>query len=116
MNHPIVEDLPAPADYVSTGDRQKNEEELGPLLAPETAQEFRSRWDRIQAAFVDEPRNAVQQADDLVNSAMKKLTESFGEARSKLETKWSRGDEVSTEDLRVALRQYRAFFQRLLNV
>jgi hypothetical protein len=33
-----------------------------------------------------------------------------------LRKKWRRGDNVSTEDLRVALQRYRAFFDRLLSV
>ena len=75
-----------------------------------------SRWDSIQTGFVDEPRKAVEQADNLVASAMKRLAEVFAEERSKLEKQWDRGDNVSTEDLRVALQRYRTFFQRLLSV
>ena len=70
----------------------------------------------MQTAFVDEPRRAVEQADGLVASAMKRLAEVFAEERSKLEKQWDRGDNVSTEDLRVALQRYRSFFQRLLSV
>lgn len=92
------------------------DEEMGPLLQPEFAQDMRSRWDRIQAGFVDEPRSAVQQADELVAEAIKRLAENFASARQKLEEQWDRGDNVSTEDLRVALRKYRTFFQKLLTV
>jgi hypothetical protein len=79
-------------------------------------QDFRSRWDNIQTAFVDEPRRAVEQADSLVASAMKRLGEVFAEERAGLEKQWDRGDPVSTEDLRVALTRYRSFFQRLLAI
>jgi hypothetical protein len=65
---------------------------------------------------VDEPRKAVEQADGLVASAMKRLAEVFAEERSHLEQQWDRGDNVSTEDLRVALQRYRSFFDRLLSV
>jgi hypothetical protein len=65
---------------------------------------------------VDEPRRAVERADELVAQVIKRLAESFAQERSKLEGQWGRGDNVSTEDLRVALQRYRAFFDRLLNV
>jgi hypothetical protein len=77
---------------------------------------LRTRWKEIQTAFVDEPRKAVEQADGLVASAMKRLAEVFAQERSGLEQQWDRGDNVSTEDLRVALQRYRAFFDRLLSV
>jgi hypothetical protein len=77
---------------------------------------LRTRWQAIQTGFVDEPRKAVQDADGLVASAMKRLAEVFAEERAGLERQWDRGDNVSTEDLRVALQRYRAFFERLLAV
>ena len=92
------------------------EDAAGDLLSPDFKQDLRDRWDRIQTGFVDEPRAAVQQADELVNSAVQRLTEGFAEARTGLERQWDRGTEVSTEDLRIALQKYRAFFQRLLEV
>ncbi|MEP6983159.1 MAG: hypothetical protein ABI853_05885 [Sphingomicrobium sp.] len=87
-----------------------------PLFPSEDANELRSRWDTIQAGFVDEPRKAVEQADSLVALAMKRLAETFARERSQLEGQWDRGDAVSTEDLRVALRRYRSFFGRLLSM
>jgi len=91
-------------------------ETMGPLLPAEFVTDLRNRWDRIQAGFVDEPRTAVQEADELVASAIKRLAESFADARNNLERQWDRGDEVNTEDLRVALRKYRSFFQRLTSM
>jgi len=78
--------------------------------------EFNTRWTDIQTGFVDEPRRAVQQADALVEDVIKRIADSFGNERSQLEQQWDRGDEVSTEDLRVALRRYRSFFSRLLSI
>jgi hypothetical protein len=86
------------------------------LFAGNESEEFRHRWQDIQTGFVDEPRQAVERADALVASAIKRLAEIFAHERSNLEQQWSRGDDVSTEDLRVALRRYRAFFDRLLSV
>jgi hypothetical protein len=86
-------------------------------LFPENeAKDFHTRWMEIQTAFVDEPRRAVEQADSLVAEVIKRLANSFAEERSKLDGQWGRGDNVSTEDLRVALQRYRAFFDRLLKV
>jgi len=88
----------------------------GPLLPQGLVQELRSRWDTIQTGFVDEPRNAVQQADELVALAIKHLAESFTDQRNQLERQWDRGGDVSTEDLRIGLQRYRAFFHRLLSM
>ena len=87
-----------------------------PLFAANDAQDFRSRWERIQTGFVDEPRKAVEQADELVANAIKRLAEVFAGERQKLEAEWDKNGNVSTEDLRVALRRYRSFFDRLLSV
>ena len=85
-----------------------------PMFPPQEADDLHADWDAIQAAFVDEPRQAVERADELVARTMKRLAESFAAERAKLEGQWDRGDDVSTEDLRQALRRYRAFFGRLL--
>jgi hypothetical protein len=95
---------------------KREDERATPLFVENEAQEFRSKWERIQTGFVDEPRKAVQDADSLVANAIKRLAEVFAEERSKLERDWDRGDNVSTEDLRVALQRYRSFFGRLLSV
>ena len=87
-----------------------------PLFPNEELQGLRTRWKEVQTAFVDEPRKAVEQADGLVASAMKRLAEVFADERSQLEKQWDRGEGVSTENLRVALQRYRAFFDRLLSV
>jgi hypothetical protein len=86
-------------------------------LFPENeSKDFHKRWTDIQTAFVDEPRRAVERADELVAEVIKRLADSFAQERSRLEGQWGRGDNVSTEDLRVALQRYRAFFDRLLNI
>jgi len=111
-----VEEHLSTADFVAGGHGAAHEESAAPLMAPNLVQDLRSRWDQIQAGFVDEPRAAVQQADELVAQAMKQIAETFSTERTKLEQQWDRGDDVNTEDLRQALRKYRAFFQRLLSV
>jgi len=82
-------------------------------LVPDSGQ-LNERWTAVQVHFVDEPRDAVREADGLVAEIIQKLTERFAEERDNLEKQWQGGSEVSTEDLRLALRHYRSFFQRLL--
>lgn len=84
------------------------------LFAEDELSVLRSRWDEVQAGFVDDPRECVQKADGLVSDVVDRLTTGFSEARSRLEEQWARGEEGSTEDLRIALKRYREFFQRLL--
>jgi hypothetical protein len=90
--------------------------EGAPLFPGAEAVAMRERWTEIQAAFVDEPRHALEQADGLVAEAIRKLAEMFAAERDRLEAQWGRGDDVSTEDLRQALQRYRSFFTRLLAV
>jgi hypothetical protein len=92
------------------------EQETGPLFSGSEANDLRGKWDAIQVGFVDEPRRAVEQADSLVAGTMKRLAEVFAEERNMLENQWDKGENVSTEDLRLALRRYRSFFSRLLSV
>jgi hypothetical protein len=84
------------------------------LLPSDENAEFQRRWETIQTGFVDEPRQTVEQADELVAHVMKRLAEGFASERERLEQQWGRGEDVSTEDLRIALQRYRGFFQRLL--
>lgn len=99
---------------------QRTEPEQGEddraLFDDSELQSFRGRWEQVQSDFVDEPREAVQKADDLVSDLVERLTSGFSQTRSGLEEQWKKGEEASTEDLRVALTRYRAFFQRLLKV
>jgi len=87
-----------------------------PLFPANELLDLRRKWDQIQAGFVDEPRKAVGEADNLVASTMKRLAEVFAQERSNLEQQWDRGDNISTEDLRLALQRYRSFFHRLLAI
>jgi hypothetical protein len=101
------------ADERSERDASAPDEEPGLLI--EGRDDFQSRWEEIQVRFVDEPRGAVEDADELVATVMKSLAEGFAQERERLEAQWGRGEDISTEDLRVALQRYRGFFQRLLS-
>ena len=99
------------------GDSKPN----APLFDDASGKRLRERWMTIQTEFVDEPRDAVQKADSLVAEVLKQLTDTFANEREQLESAWSRSEgdgkeEVSTEDLRQAIRRYRSFFDRLLSL
>ena len=91
-------------------------EHLAALFDPDVAGGFRARWDEVQIGFVDDPRQAVRKADELVAQVMKSLAETFSSERAHLEDELQQTDKASTENLRVALRRYRSFFQRLLSL
>jgi hypothetical protein len=98
----------APADTVR--------DELEPLFETDESKKFRSQWLSIQSKFVDDPRESVKQADELVASVLKSVTMGFSDRRVSLEKQWNSGENISTEDLRVALKRYRSFFDRLLTL
>ena len=110
---------PLPSAPVSMSDRiEQTTEDEGlrePLLPADRTAGYRGRWDDIQSRFVDDPRSSVEQADTLVLEVVQDLQTTFGSERSSLEAQWQSGEDVQTEDLRVALRRYRSFFDRLLS-
>ena len=103
---PVTEDSPA----------RSQDEQLAPLFLPDAAKSFRARWDAVQIGFVDDPKQAVRKADELVAQVMKSLAETFSNERAELEGQVEQTEQASTENLRVALRRYRSFFQRLLSL
>ena len=103
----------APVDQTGNG---VSSTEDADLFADDEVVGLRARWDSVQASFVDDPRECVQKADGLVSDVVDQLTSSFSHARAGLEEQWARGEEASTEDLRIALKRYREFFDRLLAV
>ncbi len=104
------------ASEASQGEQAREDEQLAALFPAETAEAFRSDWDAVQIGFVDDPRKAVQQADELVAKVMKSLAESFANQRASIEADVGRNEQADTENLRVALRRYRSFFERLLSI
>jgi len=128
----VMDQNPEVNEHMTTADLLKPKSELAgehaasamnnatdghPALFPTPESEnFRTRWHDIQGTFVDEPRQAVEKADELVASVIQRLAQVFADERGKLESDWGKGKDVSTEDLRQALRRYRSFFDRLLSV
>ncbi|WP_254047190.1 hypothetical protein [Streptomyces aureus] len=100
------------------GDEPATEEQAdhsARLLDSDDDASFRARWSDIQSMFVDDPREAVHAADALVADVMQQLATTFADHKRNLEGQWGEDDRVDTESLRVALRQYRSFFNRLLS-
>ena len=102
-------------ESIELGKTGREAETREPLMAKKQSDSFTARWREIQVSFVDEPRESVAKADTLVADLMQRLATSFSAERDRLEGQWDRGDDVSTEDLRVALTRYRSFFDRLLS-
>lgn len=107
-----AQSLPAPTSPAGPDSATANG---APLLPEELSTTFQRRWEEVQTRFVDEPRGAVEDADGLVANLMQQLAQGFAQERERLEAQWGRGEDISTEDLRVALQRYRSFFQRLLS-
>jgi hypothetical protein len=125
MNEQVSEERLHTSDVVEMAERQYTSKDTAvqsaemketALFNEDEAEDFRSRWNAIQTNFVDEPRLVVEEADSLVAQTIKRIAEVFADERTQLEEQWSRGDDVSTEDLRLTLQRYRSFFHRLLSV
>ncbi|KAA9152490.1 hypothetical protein FPZ12_036850 [Amycolatopsis acidicola] len=106
-----TEDLAAPAPESPETPEPAEEVEL---FEHEKVEAFLDRWRALQTAFVDDPREAVHDADQLVAEVIQTLATTFAEHKRNLETQWQQGESVATEDLRLALRRYRTFFNELL--
>jgi hypothetical protein len=96
-------------------DETAHTDQQAKLLPGDQSEGFTTRWQEIQTSFVDRPRESVEQADALVADLMQRLAAGFSHERERLEAQWDKGNDVSTEDLRVALTRYRSFFDRLLS-
>lgn len=104
-----------PKGFTRPADAHPIDGEMEAVFSPDEVNQLRPQWNAIQTKFIDEPRRSVEEADELVASTIKRIAESFANERAKLESQWAKGDDVSTEDLRLALRRYRSFFDRLLS-
>jgi hypothetical protein len=113
-DRPLLE--PVNTDGVIQTTVTKEDAKLAPLFTQEATTNFRSRWDLVQRSFVDNPQEAVHAGDELVAQVIASLTETFSSQRSQLESELHQTDQSSTENLRLALRRYRAFFERLLAI
>jgi hypothetical protein len=109
-------DFAAAAEQQPIERRPEDRPQRAPLFDEHEGSDFRTRWSDVQASFVDEPRQAVEEADTLVAEVMQRLAHVFAEERKRLEQQWDREGESNTEELRLALQRYRSFFDRLLTL
>jgi hypothetical protein len=91
------------------------ESEREPLVPQQRAAEYGRRWDAVKGGFVDEPRQAIAEADQIVAELLEELQALFHDQRRDIEQGID-AESTSTEDLRLALRRYSSFFARLLSV
>ena len=112
MQEPLI--TPAEADSRHDAVVEPEDNEHPTFTDQQTQSRVNERWSRVQAEFVDDPRKSVSEAHELVGDLVQRIVDSFTQERNELERQWSKGDDVSTEDLRVCLQRYRAFFSRLL--
>ncbi|GAA2722419.1 MULTISPECIES: hypothetical protein [Streptomyces] len=120
LDEPAAEEATTDEAETEEGETEEGETEEGEgetlrLLPPEDEEDFRGRWQETQSRFVDDPRDAVHTADTLVADLMQTLAATFAQHKQELEAQWSQGEEADTEALRMALRRYRSFFNRLLS-
>lgn len=104
-----------PVGRTPTGTPATGDTDAGTILfGDDVVTRFRGRWRELQSDFVDDPKRAVRGADELVDEVMRTLSETLTEHKHKLEGQWQNGP-GDTEELRLALRKYRSFFDQLLN-
>jgi hypothetical protein len=97
----IDPDHPCRQQLLDTSCLPLGEPELAPLFSDQTERELRTHWQEIQKGFVNEPRQAVERADQLVAKLMQQLAQSFSDQRNNLERQWDQAEKISTEDLRM---------------
>lgn len=76
--------------------------------------EMRSRWYAIQVQFVDSPCSSVEQGDALVAEVMERFMQILTEKQNSLNQQWLNHDDISTEELRMTLQNYRTILNHLL--
>jgi hypothetical protein len=113
MTEPMTPGVSEPDEATASQDHDEQEAPVRLFEADELNAVIR-KWRDIQADFVDQPKRAMQEADELVGELMNRLARTFTEQREQLEARWGDSETVSTEDLRKDLQRYRSFFERLL--
>ena len=114
ISETVVHEAPSGEAIIPEAPIGMNARSSASLLNREESEHFRTRWNEIQGKFVDDPRSAVEQADELVSEVIELITQMFANEHRSLEGQWNQGNDVSTEDLRIALQRYRSFFNSLV--
>ncbi|MFK0279640.1 hypothetical protein ACIQVL_04080 [Streptomyces sp. NPDC090499] len=106
------------ADYTDGTDAHRDGEQLMPR---EECGQLERRLQHAVTGFVDEPRTAVEEADRAVEEISARLTDAVERRRRTLRGSWQSADadrpgSADTEQLRLALRDYRELADRLLHM
>ena len=86
-----------------------------PWFRNDEDESIHSRWMEIQTKFVDTPDQAVSQGDELVSETVEQMKEMISSLYSSVCDKWSNHNDLSTEDMRIQMQDYRALLNRLLD-
>jgi hypothetical protein len=78
--------------------------------------EMRSRWNTIQIQFVESPCTAVEQGDALIGEVMERFSQMLSDHQESLNQQWINHDDITTEELRTTLLNYRALLEHLLKL
>ncbi|MGW0193543.1 hypothetical protein [Nonomuraea sp. NPDC003201] len=84
------------------------------VLFDQDPDQVQARWRDLQASFVDDPGEAVRRADGLVGEVVDALTSSLTTRTNGLRDRWKDTEAADTEQMRLALRDYRSVLERLL--
>ncbi|WP_425245140.1 hypothetical protein [Streptomyces sp. NEAU-NA10] len=106
------------------GGRRSEDPHGSPLLPHEECDKLTSRIQHAVAEFVDRPRDAVEEADHVLEELAARFTDAVNSRRRTLRGSWqlaegAKDDTVTTADteqLRLALRDYRELTERLLHI
>ncbi len=82
----------------------------------EQVADVRTRWTAIQSRFVDEPCSAVEQGEALVAETAERVKQMISTMQLSIGQQWLNHDDISTEELRKALLDYRALLNHMLNL
>jgi hypothetical protein len=109
-----------PADGLAGGEETPEVEDAGALLPHAETYRLRIRWREAQLGFVDDPRQAVDDAAELVSAAVDKvaslLRDQVGSLDASRSSRDADGGESETEQLRTLMRRYHALLDRMLGV
>ncbi|MEO3814086.1 hypothetical protein ABGB17_34245 [Sphaerisporangium sp. B11E5] len=114
VDYPEVSDQPDPADLTAPAAEipEPVPDVVPPTPPAEPGVDFRQRWREVQASFVDDPRDAVRQADELVDEVFSHVVK----RKQDLTDRWKDSDQGDTERLRVTLREYRSLLDELVDI
>jgi hypothetical protein len=108
------EPLRAPSDG-NLAPGQPVNDPVAALWGTDLVEQYRSQWRDLQLTFVDDPKRATDAAASLVDDAVTSLTSTLQAQKQSLDG-WRSTRDGDTEVMRVALRSYRGFLDRLLGI